>query len=158
VKAMPVLQNSIPKLPENVPARASFAQERIWFLEQLSRGAFYNQLNGARIKGKLDPAALEKSILQIMERHGVLSSCLKVVDGQLLQVATQEAFSINFIELEGETFGARVQEAEARALTDAIEPFDLSRGPMIRVKVFRLDNEEDRKSTRLNSSHVKCHW
>lgn len=138
---MPV-QNSIPKLPEGIPARASFAQERIWFLEQLGPGAFYNQLNGARIRGKLDPAALEKSILQIMGRHKVLSSSLRFVDGQLLQIASQEAFSINFIEVEGETSEARMQEAEALALADAIKPFDLSRGPMIRVKVFKLDNED----------------
>ena len=121
--------------------RASFAQERIWFLEQVEPGeATYNQLNGIRIKGELDHAALEKSLRDIISRHSVLFSSLKMVNGELLQAASDHEFGLLVTDLTPLPRAARLLEAEAQAVKGAKEPFILSEGPMIRACLFRLEH------------------
>src|SRR6185436_8586839 len=65
----------------------SFAQKRLWFLDQLEPGkAFYNIPAALRIRGSLDVEALEKSLSEVINRHEVLRTTFKVKDGEPVQV------------------------------------------------------------------------
>src|SRR5262245_50769883 len=69
------------------PAPLSFAQERIWFLEQLEPGnAVYNICRAWRLLGKLKLSAIESGLNEIVRRHEVLRSSIRVADGQPVQV------------------------------------------------------------------------
>ena len=70
------------------PAPLSFAQERLWFLEQLEPGsAVYNICRASRLTGQLNIAALESSLTEILRRHEILRSQIRIVDGRPVQVA-----------------------------------------------------------------------
>ena len=70
------------------PAPLSFAQERLWFLEQLEPGsAVYNICRASRLTGQLNIAALEASLIEILRRHEILRSQIRIVDGRPVQVA-----------------------------------------------------------------------
>ena len=74
------------------PAPLSFAQERLWFLEQLEPGsAVYNICRASRLTGQLNIAALESSLTEILRRHEILRSQIRVVDGRPVQVAVPAA-------------------------------------------------------------------
>ena len=69
------------------PAPLSFAQERLWFLEQLEPGSpVYNLCRAYRLMGKLNIFALELSLNEIVRRHEVLRSAIRIADGRPLQV------------------------------------------------------------------------
>ena len=70
------------------PTPLSFAQERLWFLEQLEPGsAVYNICRASRLTGQLNIAALESSLSEIVRRHEILRSQIRIVDGRSVQVA-----------------------------------------------------------------------
>src|ERR1044071_2221786 len=81
-------RDSRPMLPvsrDGNPA-LSFAQQRMWFLDQLAPGnPFYNIVAAVRCKGSLDAAALEKSLNEIVRRHEVLRTTFPSVDGKAAQ-------------------------------------------------------------------------
>ncbi|HEX8212568.1 MAG TPA: condensation domain-containing protein, partial [Longimicrobium sp.] len=134
-------------LRERAAARSyplSFAQERLWFWEQLEPGSsLYNTAFALRLRGALDVEALRRSIDGIVRRHEVLRSRFTVVDGRPVQVAEAGARA----ELQVEALDALPEaEREARlasALTQATErPFDLGAAPVIRACLFRLSARE----------------
>src|SRR5438067_12810398 len=69
------------------PLPCSFAQERLWFLEQLEPGPAYNVPTAQRIDGPLDDAALEAALREIERRHEVLRTTFTVRDGQPVPLA-----------------------------------------------------------------------
>ena len=73
------------------PERLSFGQQRIWFLDRLGVGAqAYNVPTALRVKGKLDGAALERSLNRIVERHAILRTTFVEVNGEPRQVVSGE--------------------------------------------------------------------
>jgi hypothetical protein len=122
----------------------SFAQQRLWLLEQLEpdRPA-YNIPVAIRLMGVVDAAALEQSINEIVRRHEVLRTTFSAVDGQPLQVIssslTLTVRQVDLVELPE-------NERETRALHLAAEaarkPFDLSQGPLVRATLLRLGAKE----------------
>lgn len=125
-------------------APLSFAQQRLWVLDQLEPGSSaYNMPAAVRLKGHLDVAALEQSFGEIINRHESLRTTFSLVDEQPVQVISQaEPFSLPVVDLSG--LPTEEREAEARRLTalEARRPFDLARGPLLRVSVLRLDEED----------------
>ncbi len=122
----------------------SFAQERLWFLDQLDgAGATYNIPSALRLTGRLDVPALQGTLTEIVRRHAALRTSFAALDGRPAQVIAPSAlFSLPVVDLAA--LGRERGEAEARRLAaeDAVRPFDLTRGPLLRATLLRFDAEE----------------
>jgi amino acid adenylation domain-containing protein/non-ribosomal peptide synthase protein (TIGR01720 family) len=135
---LPVLVRS-PR--EGVP---SFAQERLWFLDQLEPGdPSYIIASAVRVAGALDPAAVERAIAEIARRHEILRTTFTVVDGRPLQVI-QPSADLGFTVTDLSSLADLDREAAMRReiAADASRPFDLARGPVLRARLLRLAAEE----------------
>jgi len=123
---------------------ASFAQRRLWFLEQLDPAAtLYNFPEAFRIRGRLEPALLERSFAVVIARHEILRTTFRLVDGEPMQmVAEAMDFHLPVIDLTGMDPVAR-EENLARLIHDeAHRPYDLSNGPLLRPSLVQLDERE----------------
>ncbi|HEX5870654.1 MAG TPA: amino acid adenylation domain-containing protein, partial [Longimicrobium sp.] len=105
----------------------SFAQERLWFLDQLQQGsAFYNVADALRLSGPLNVAALERALNEIVARHEVLRTTLRQKDGGAVQViAPVIPFSLLIDDISAMDADAREAEASRRTADEAARPFDL---------------------------------
>jgi amino acid adenylation domain-containing protein len=118
----------------------SFAQQRLWFLDQISPGnAFYNIHDAIYFEHPLNVEALKQSIGEIIARHEILRTTFSSIDGHPVQVIAAELttpFSLSDLsslpEMEREAELLRLSAEEAR------HPFDLSRGPLVRTRLLRL--------------------
>ncbi|HSK63174.1 MAG TPA: amino acid adenylation domain-containing protein, partial [Pyrinomonadaceae bacterium] len=130
--------------PRNGPVQQSFAQQRLWFLDQLEPGlAAYNIPAAVRLVGKLDVAVLDWSLNEIVRRHESLRTTFNSVAGQPVQiVAPALELSIPVIDLTRIPDASRETEAMRLARQEAQRPFDLIRGPLIRAVLLRLRTEE----------------
>ena len=126
------------------PLPLSFAQQRLWFLDQLEPGsAFYNSPLAVRLTGALNLAAFEQTLNEIVRRHESLRTRFVSVDGQPQQVIDEaEALKLTPIELSGLAESEREAEARRLAKAEAQCPFDLVQGPLLRVQLLRLGEEE----------------
>ncbi|HEY5812706.1 MAG TPA: condensation domain-containing protein, partial [Terrimicrobiaceae bacterium] len=122
----------------------SFAQERLWFLEQLGlNGAVYNVPFAYRVIGELDLQALERSFREIIRRHESLRTTFTIIDGKPRQVISSDApFAFEVIDLRQLPLHLRSLEAERQAAQEAKGSFDLGRGPLLRARIVRLDERE----------------
>jgi amino acid adenylation domain-containing protein len=126
------------------PLALSFAQRRLWFLEQLGRaGAGYHVPTRLRLRGELDREALGRALERIVARHEALRTTFRAVGGVPVQRITpveESGFSLPRHDL-ADHAGA---EAELRRLMaeEAAAPFDLERGPLIRGRLIRLAEED----------------
>ncbi len=137
--------------PQTIPRREnpddsplSFTQERLWFLNQLDPdSACYNEPKGVRLRGSLDVAALEQSIREIGMRHEVLRTTFKATEGKPVQVV-QPTVNLEFTVETLENLKHNEQDAaiDQRALEAFGRPFNLTEGPLWRVKLLRLDPED----------------
>src|SRR6185369_5917749 len=122
----------------------SFAQQRLWFIDQLQPGStFFNIRSAVRLTGQLATAALEQSLTEIIRRHDVLRTTFKTVEGQAFQVIDQTPrFKLPFTDL-GE-LPAAARQVELRRLIDveSSQAFDLAVGPLLRARLIRLAAEE----------------
>jgi amino acid adenylation domain-containing protein len=122
---------------ENPPL--SFAQQRMWFLHQLHPDLpLYNNTRALRLSGPLDVAVLERVLNEIVRRHESLRTTFLMGDHGAVQViAPHLAIPLAVVDLTG----AADAEEEARrvAADDASLPFELSRGPLLRTTLLRLD-------------------
>ena len=133
---------TIPRRPPGdlTPPRASFAQEALWFLDQLDPGtALYNVAPAWRIKGSLDVAALERALQHLVDRHESLRTVFVAVDGQPHQ-RVLAALTVPLPVTDCSAIAAEDREAEVTraAAEERREGFDLARGPLIRARLFRL--------------------
>ena len=130
--------------PRDEPASLSFAQQRLWFLDQFEPNSpLYNISSVVRLTGQLNVAALEESLSEIVRRHEVLRSRFTIVDGEARQIVSPAAA----LKLEVRDLGELTsEEREPAAIRVAIEegqvPFDLSQPPLLRVMLLRLADEE----------------
>lgn len=122
----------------------SFAQQRLWFLEQLEPGTpTYNIPAAVLLRGSLNVMALEQSLNEVVRRHAALRTTFATVDGQPVQRITPAlTLTLRVIDLLG--FPETEREAEALRLTkeEAVRPFDLTRGPLVRCSLLQLDDAE----------------
>ena len=95
------IQLTIPVRQNHAPAPLSFAQQRLWFLDQLEpESSFYNIPNSVRLNGLLDVEALQKALNTIVNRHEILRTTITVVDGSPIQIVQQNrSVSLSTIDL-----------------------------------------------------------
>src|SRR5215211_1595978 len=132
-------------VPRDGQLPLSFAQQRLWLVNQLEPGtSTYNISEALRLTGRLDVAALERSLAELVRRHEVLRTTFAVVDGEPVQVISPTTDTKLPVEdLTGlPTKAEREAEALRRAREEKLRPFDLQRGPLVRTKLVRLDQEE----------------
>ncbi|MBD2448898.1 condensation protein [Nostoc sp. FACHB-152] len=129
---------------ENLPL--SFAQQRLWLLDQLHPDSHtYNDPTAVRLTGSLNITALEQSLNAVVNRHEILRTVFVTVAGepvQKIQPITQ--ITIPIVDLRGDERSPQQKEAEAQylALKEAQRPFNLAQGPLIRATLLQLDKTE----------------
>jgi amino acid adenylation domain-containing protein len=122
----------------------SFAQQRLWFIEQLEpAGAAYHIPQVLRIKGSLNIDALEKACNEIVRRHEILRTIFVVDNGEPVQVITPfKPTRIPLVDLSSQLL-EDCEAASVRICTEEVQrPFDLEQGPLLRLKLLRLGSEE----------------
>jgi len=124
---------------------ASFAQQRMWFQDQMGRkSSISNNIPiSLEIRGRLDVKVLERSIQEIIQRHEVLRTTLKTVNDCLVQIISPIVdFTLPLIDLR--LLSPVEREAKKQQLTfaEACQPFDLSSNLFLRVTLLRLKETE----------------
>jgi amino acid adenylation domain-containing protein len=123
---------------------ASFAQERLWFLDQFDPGSTAYIIPGAYyFSGPVNTVALEQSINEIVRRHEVLRTTFTVMNGQVVQVvAPTLTVTLQRVDLRKMSEGARRNEIERLAWQEASRPFDLTTGPLLRALLVQLSDSD----------------
>ncbi|NOK78660.1 MAG: hypothetical protein GFH24_608374n1, partial [Chloroflexi bacterium AL-N5] len=121
----------------------SFAQQRLWFLEQLQPGtAVYNMPMALLLQSRLDVALLEQSFRSIIQRHEILRTTFTTIDDHPVQVISATIdFTLPVMDLSA--LDAPTREALLQYLlqAEAQRPFNLETGPLLRAMLLRLDSE-----------------
>jgi amino acid adenylation domain-containing protein len=132
----------------------SFAQQRLWFLDQLEPGrAIYNLSVAVNLEGNLNLGALERAVNGVVRRHEVLRTRIEVEAGEPAQVVDEWApQKLEVIDLTRLTPEEGEAEARRIAREDAGTGFDLGRGPLMRVKALKL--EEGRHALLFTLHHI----
>ncbi|MEH2103254.1 MAG: condensation domain-containing protein [Nostoc sp.] len=122
----------------------SFAQQRLWFLDQLiPNNPFYNIPLALHLTGSLKLAALEQTFNEIVQRHEALRTTIVVQTGQPIQVINP-TLTIPFPIIDLRQLPQAKREIQARQLTtqEAQRPFNLSTDSLLQVKLLWLDETE----------------
>ena len=143
------------------PVPLSFAQQRLWFLDQLEEGrsAAYNVPRLLRLTGHLNVNALEQAIATLVQRHESLRTTFAVnaasPDKTPVQVIAP-ALTVNLVQVDLQSFSPETREAEARRRADEelLRPFNLATGPLFRVTCYKL--AEDTHILQLILHHIIC--
>ena len=122
----------------------SFAQQRMWFIDQLEPGnPVYNTPRGVRLRGKLDVAALERALTMLVRRHEALRTTFRDVRGEPVQViGNPEPFRVTVEDLSGLPEATREEETRRLIREEVQRPFNLSSGPLLRARVLRVSSED----------------
>ncbi len=122
----------------------SFAQQRLWFLDQFEPNSpFYNIPAAVRLTGPLDVEVMRRALNEIVRRHETLRTTFDTLDGEPVQVIHPEwELEVPVIDLTH----LPAEEREAKALwlanEEAKRPFDLTKGPLLRMHLLRLAQDE----------------
>jgi amino acid adenylation domain-containing protein len=131
------------RTPRSARLPLSFAQQRLWFLEQLEPGSAYNIPLSLRLEGALDIPALAGALTAIVHRHEVLRTTFKAEDGEPVQVVHEPAgHPLPVVDLRGLDAAPRETELAALARAEAVRPFALDRGPLLRSLLVRLSEQD----------------
>lgn len=136
---------AIPLRPGTAPARLSFAQEGLWFVDRLEGNSpAYNSARAWRLEGSLDPTTLERSLQALIARHEILRTAFEQRDGSPVPVI-HPAGSAQ-VELAVQPIERAVHDDEPTLAgyvrTAAAEPFDLARAPLMRARLWRVSGTE----------------
>ncbi len=127
--------DEIPKLTDDAPVALSFAQERLWILDQMDgRSSVYNLAEAFRIRGPLSSEALHTALGHLGRRHAVLRTAYPQRDGEPVQVVDDRPLDWAVID------GTHLPEEalHARLAGEAWKPFELASGPLFRARLVRL--------------------
>ena len=128
-----------PAEPARGEGALSFAQERLWFLDQLHPGSpVYNISRALRLTGRLDTDALERAVNEIVRRHEVLRATFPSVNDQPVQTAAAELpILLQLIDLSGLPAKRRSAAMSRLINSETAVPFDLARGPLIKTRLIK---------------------
>ncbi|HEY0782444.1 MAG TPA: condensation domain-containing protein, partial [Thermoanaerobaculia bacterium] len=131
-------------VPRDGDLPLSFAQQRLWFIDQLEPGsAVYNMAVALRIRGPLRPAVLAASLGEVVRRHEALRTVFVSVEGEPVQVIQAPApFPLPVVDLAALPEPAREAAAVAVVTAETGRPFDLARGPLVRGVLLRLGDAD----------------
>ncbi|WP_019506242.1 non-ribosomal peptide synthetase [Pleurocapsa sp. PCC 7319] len=138
----------------NEPLILSFAQQRLWFLNQLEgASSTYNMPTAWELKGLLQVTVLEQAVSEIVRRHEILRTNFEMVDGIAVQVIRPHTpISLPLIDLQHLSEGEGEAELQ-RILTEEVErPFDLSQEPLLRLVLIKLAT--DSQVLLVNMHHI----
>src|SRR5215510_12261349 len=132
----------------------SYAQQRLWFIDQLEPGsAAYNIPSAVRLRGRLDEQALHRSFNEIIARHEVLRTSFPSRNGEPRQeIQNSRDLQLERIDLRETDEAERERKLEAILRDESRRGFDLSSGPLIRAKLIRL--AEDQHMLMVNMHHI----
>ena len=135
---------AIPRRAQSSPCALSFAQERLWFMDQFEPGSVaYNLSAGLRLTGNLNVAALERAFNEIVRRHDSLRTSFTSIDGEPQQVISPSIeFSVPQVSLIDFPEAERESEALRLSLEELRKPFDLAQAPLLRVTLIKLSEHE----------------
>src|ERR1051325_3489813 len=137
-------QQSIPRRANRDVAPLSYAQQRLWFMEQMNPGSSsYNVPRAMRVSGRLNVNALQQAINEIVNRHEALRTSFVTVNGRPRQViAPSMKVMLTLIDLRYLPHTEREEEAKRKADREAQQPFELDKAPLLRVALLRLGEQE----------------
>jgi FkbH-like protein len=136
--------SAIPPRNPDAPIPLSFSQERLWFIHQMEpESCAYNLPCALRIVGALNVPALESALNALIERHEVLRTTIRAIDGKPVQlIQPHHATSLPVVDLQ--EYGSHERDAHLEQLVrrEVQRSFNLEDGPMIRCVLFRLNERE----------------
>ncbi len=137
-------QTKLQHVSREQPLPLSFAQQRLWFVDQLEPGnPLYNTPGALRLIGRLDAAALQQALSEIVRRHETLRTTFDVSKETPVQIISPpRPVSIPLLDLSGMNEIDREREAKRLMSAEAQRPFDLSHGPLLRATLLQLREEE----------------
>ena len=137
-------QSTIPQRSHEDKSPLSYAQQRLWFLEQLEPGSSVYHIPAAFwLKGKVETAVLEASLNQLAQRHESLRTVFMAEDGEPFQkVLLGMGLPLNCVDFRQVPAAEREAEAEKRLFAETQRPFDLQNGPLFRTTIFQLADDE----------------
>ncbi|HYF30282.1 MAG TPA: non-ribosomal peptide synthase/polyketide synthase [Chitinophagaceae bacterium] len=134
----------IERVPEQETYPISHSQRRLWVLNQFEEVAVaYNIPITYTFVGDLDREALEKAFDTLVQRHESLRTVFEVVNGeprQRILPAAESKCAVEYIDLRNESESLQIAQAEMQAA--AVQPFDLQHGPLLRVKLLHVKDNE----------------
>ena len=122
----------------------SFAQQRLWFLDQMEpESSFYNIPTAVRLTGPLNTGALKQSLNEIVRRHESLRTTFETVNGEPAQVVVPALnLSLPLIDLSELPESQREAESRHLVIEEGQRLFNLAHGPLVRATLLRLRDEE----------------
>ncbi|MEA2904733.1 MAG: hypothetical protein QOI12_2120, partial [Alphaproteobacteria bacterium] len=137
-------------------APLSYAQQRLWFLEQMVEGnPFYNETSAIRLLFPVDAAVLQRSLNEIVRRHEALRTSFEAPEGEPVQRVHQALhLDLPVIDLSHAPPAERERAALEQASEQARRPFDLASGPLLRVMLLKLDVHD--QIFVLTMHHIVC--
>ncbi|NQE34947.1 non-ribosomal peptide synthetase [Microcoleus asticus] len=136
--------NLIPKRDRTDPAPLSFAQQRLWLLQQIDRtNSSYNEHGAIQLKGSLNIPALERSLNEIIERHESLRTTFKMMEGQPVQIISPSlTIKLPIINLSDLSRAEQTKQIQQLAIEQSQSPFDLDRGPLLRWMLLQIGEQD----------------
>jgi amino acid adenylation domain-containing protein len=134
----------IPSFDRSEPIPLSFAQQRLWFIDQMEgASAGYNIPIAFRLRGELDDAALRYALDALVARHEVLRTAY-VDDGEGIRqrILAPMPVALRYVDLREEPQPLRERSMEALLQREAEAPFDLSSGPILRCVFVRMEEAD----------------
>ena len=138
--SLPILRRP----PDLAALPLSYAQQRLWFLDQLEPGsAAYNMPVALRLSGVLNVDALKQTLDEVVRRHEALRTTFAAIDGVPVQrIAPTLDLPLPLTDLSGLPQVQRDQKAEEIVQQEAHRPYDLATGPLVRAQLLRLAQTE----------------
>ncbi|MCR3764008.1 amino acid adenylation domain-containing protein, partial [Pseudomonas aeruginosa] len=124
--------------------RLSYAQQRMWFLWHLDpQSGAYNLPSAVRLNGPLDRQALERAFASLVQRHETLRTVFpRGADDSLAQAPLQRPLEVAFEDCSGLPEAEQEARLREEAQRESLQPFDLCEGPLLRVRLIRLGEEQ----------------
>jgi amino acid adenylation domain-containing protein len=134
----------IERVSREIELPLSFAQQRLWFLNQLDPKSYiYNGSSAILLQGSLNVTALEQSINEIVRRHEILRTCFHIINGQPVQIIVPALeIPLPIVDLQHLPDADYEVEIKNLWLANYQEPFDLTQVPLLRLTLVRLKAKE----------------